>query len=82
MVDIQLKNGNKFVAEINEDKNGNEVMLNYFVDKKGLVVNDTVTCTCTCGTGSNQTSDSKTCSKEASKNAFCNCTGTSASISC
>jgi len=81
-MEIQLKNGNRYVAEIQADKNSNEVLLHYFVDEKNAVVDGTVTCTCTCGSGSNQTSDSKTCSKEASKNAVCDCTGASASISC
>ncbi len=82
MVEIKLSSGVKFVAEVKKGVkcagNGGEVILQYFVDNRGKVVKDRVTCYCSCGDGS---SDSKACTKEESLNAHCDCTG-SAKVSC
>ena len=82
MTEITLKSGARFIAEVKEDEKGGEVLLQYFIGSDGKVLGDTVTCTCTCGSGSTQTTDSKTCSKDASQSASCNCTGSSAKVSC
>jgi hypothetical protein len=82
MAEVKLKSGVRFVAEVKEDENGGEVLIQYFLGSDGKVLGDSVTCTCTCGSGSSQTTDSKTCSKAASKSATCNCTGSSAKVSC
>ncbi len=82
MFEVKLRGGVKFVAELKKDDKGGEVILHYILDRNGQVVNNTVTCTCSCGSGANQTLDLKTCTKEESKNASCDCTGLVAKVIC
>ncbi len=83
MIKLDLKNGLRSVTEIKSETPNGEVVLNYIENDRGEVLGS-VTCSCTCtdtSTGQS-TTDSATCTKEESQSAFCDCTGSSASISC
>ncbi|UTW61192.1 hypothetical protein KFE98_14370 [bacterium SCSIO 12741] len=83
MIKLDLKNGLRSVTEVKTETTNGEVILNYIENERGEVLGN-VTCTCTCtdpNTGES-TSDSASCTQEESKTAVCDCTGSSASISC
>jgi len=72
---MTLRSGAKVVNEIVEDEHGGEIVSHHIVYADGTL--STKTCTCTCaGKGS----ASKTCN--AGSRATCDCTGSSARISC
>lgn len=72
---MTLRSGAKVVTEIVEDDHGGEIVTHHVIYADGTL--STKTCTCTCmGKGS----DSKTCST--SSNPTCDCTGSSARVSC
>lgn len=72
---MTLRSGAKVVTEIVEDDHGGEIVTHHIIYADGSL--STKTCTCTCaGKGS----DSKTC--DASSSPSCDCTGSSARVSC
>lgn len=76
-IETNLAGGAKLIVTVEEKERSvlTTQYIQYADGKRGLT-----TCTCTCGSPPNQTSDSKTCSDGSS--ATCDCTGSSASVSC
>lgn len=75
--EFPLSDGSKMVITV-EEKGGSVLSTQHIEYSDGT--KGKYTCTCTCGTPPNQTSDSKTCDNI--DNVFCDCTGSSASVSC
>lgn len=75
--EVRLKEGAKMIITVEEKECSvlTTQHIEYADGKKGKY-----TCTCTCGTPPNQTSDSKSCDNL--DNVVCDCTGSSASVSC
>ena len=69
-MELSFKDGNKFHASIKESDEDGEVLLTYYTDSNGEVVNGTVTCSVNCASGR---SASATCSEEAKKSARGGC---------
>ena len=75
--EIMLSGGAKLVIDV-EEKGDSVLTVQHIENADGT--KSRYTCTCTCGTPPNQTSDSKTCDNR--DNVSCDCTGSSASVSC
>lgn len=72
---MKLRSGAEVITDVIEDDHGGEIVTQYIKFSDGTL--GTKTCTCTCpGKGS----QSKTCN--AGSSPLCDCTGSSARVSC